>query len=222
MEVVLVAAKKDMINDYVAILQEAGLAPAVIDVDSFAIENMFEVNYELPAEETVVLVNVGASIININVLKNGYTAFTRDIILGGNQYTEEIQKQLSVSYEEAEALKVGGGIVRDSQAVVPEEVEGIIQAVNENVATEIQRSLDFYAATSTEDRIRRVYLSGGSARVPGLTRTIRDKTGVDVEVINAFRKIEINERQFDIAFLNEVAPMASVAVGLALRKAGGR
>jgi len=222
MEVVLVAAKKDMINDYVAILQEAGLSPVVIDVDSFAIENMFEVNYELPAEETVVLVNVGASIININVLKNGYTAFTRDITLGGNQYTEEIQKQLSVSYEEAEALKVGGGIVRDSQAVVPEEVEGIIQAVNENVATEIQRSLDFYAATSTEDRIRRVYLSGGSARVPGLTRTIRDKTGVDVEVINAFRKVEINERQFDIAFLNEVAPMASVAVGLALRRAADR
>ncbi len=222
MEVVLVAAKKDMINDYVAIIQEAGMSPVVIDVDSFAIENMFEVNYEIGAEETVVLVNVGASIININVLKGGMTAFTRDITLGGNQYTEEIQKQLGVSYEEAEALKIGGGIVRDSQAVVPEEVEGIIQSVNDNVATEIQRSLDFYAATSTEDRIRRIYLAGGSARVPGLTRTIQDKTGVDVEVINAFRKIEINERQFDIAFLNEVAPMAAVAVGLALRRAGDR
>jgi type IV pilus assembly protein PilM len=222
MEVVLVAAKKDMINDYVAIIQEAGLNPVVIDVDSFAIENMFEVNYELSAEETVVLVNIGASIININVLKGGITAFTRDITLGGNQYTEEIQKQLSVSYEEAEALKVGGGIVRDAQAVVPEEVEGIIQSVSDNVATEIQRSLDFYAATSTEDTIKRIFLSGGSARVPGLTRTIRDKTGVDVEVVNAFRKVEINERQFDIAFLNEVAPMAAVAVGLALRRAGDR
>ncbi len=222
MEVVLVAAKKDMINDYVAIIQEAGLSPTVIDVDSFAIENMFEVNYETGADETVVLVNVGASIVNINVLKGGVTAFTRDITLGGNQYTEEIQRQLSVSYEEAEALKIGGGIVRDTQAVVPEEVEGIIQSVNDNVATEIQRSLDFYAATSTEDRIRRIYLSGGSARVPGLTRTIQDKTGVDVEVINAFRKVEINERQFDIAFLNEVAPMAAVAVGLALRRAGDR
>lgn len=221
MEVVLVAAKKDMINDYVAIIQEAGLSPVVIDVDSFAIENMFEVNYETSEDETVVLVNVGASIININVLKGGVTAFTRDITLGGNQYTEEIQKQLSVSYEEAEALKIGGGIVRDTQAVVPEEVEGIIQSVNDNVATEIQRSLDFYAATSTEDRIRRILLSGGSARVPGLTRTIQDKTGIDVEVINAFRKINISD-QFDIAFLNEVAPMASVAVGLALRRAGDR
>ncbi len=221
MEVVLVAAKKDMINDYVAIIQEAGLSPVVIDVDSFAIENMYEVNYEAAGDETSVLVNVGASIININVLKGGVTAFTRDITLGGNQYTEEIQKQLSVSYEEAEALKIGGGIVRDTQAVVPEEVEGIIQSVNDNVATEIQRSLDFYAATSTEDRIRRILLSGGSARVPGLTRTIQDKTGIDVEVINAFRKINISD-QFDIAFLNEVAPMAAVAVGLALRRAGDR
>ena len=219
MEVLLVAAKKDMINDYTAIVQEAGLNPVVMDVDSFAIENAFELNYDLSPEDTVVLVNIGASIININVLRAGITAFTRDITLGGNQYTEEIQKQLNVSYEEAEALKIGGDIVRDSQAVVPEEVEGIIRSVSENVATEIQRSLDFYAATSTEDEISRIFLSGGSARIPGLTRTIQDKTGLPVELVNAFRKAEINERDFNIAFLNEVAPMAAVAVGLALRRA---
>jgi type IV pilus assembly protein PilM len=222
MEVLLVAAKKDMINDYVAIVQEAGLNPVVMDVDSFAIENAFELNYDLGADDTVVLVNIGASIININVLRAGVTAFTRDITLGGNQYTEEIQKQLNVSYEEAEALKIGGDIVRDSQAVVPEEVEGIIRSVSENVATEIQRSLDFYAATSTEDEISRIYLSGGSARIPGLTRTIQDKTGLPVELVNAFRQIEINEKDFNIAFLNEVAPMAAVAVGLAMRRAGDK
>jgi type IV pilus assembly protein PilM len=204
MEVLLVAAKKDMINDYTSIVQEAGLNPVCMDVDS--------------PDETVVLVNIGASIININVLRGGTTAFTRDITLGGNQYTEEIQKQLNVSYEEAEALKIGGDIVRDSQAVVPEEVESIIRSVSDNVATEIQRSLDFYAATSTEDEISRVYLSGGSARVPGLTRTIQEKTGLPVELINAFRRIEINEKEFNTAFLDEVAPMAAVAVGLALRR----
>lgn len=222
MEVLLVAAKKDMINDYVAIVQEAGLVPIVMDVDSFAIENCFELNYDLNPNETVVLVNIGASIININVLRGGVTAFTRDITLGGNQYTEEIQKQLNVSYEEAEALKIGGDMVRDSQAVVPEEVEAIIRTVSENVATEIQRSLDFYAATSTEEEISRIFLSGGSAKVPGLLRTIQDKTGLPVEIVNAFRKIEINERDFNIPFLNEVAPMAAVAVGLAMRRAGDK
>ncbi len=222
MEVLLVAAKKDMINDYVAIVQEAGLNPVVMDVDSFAIENAFEANYDSSPDDTMVLVNIGASIININVLRGGITAFTRDITLGGNQYTEEIQKQLNVSYEEAEALKIGGDIVRDSQAVVPEEVEGIIRAVSENVATEIQRSLDFYAATSTEDEITRIFLSGGSARIPGLTRTIQEKTGLPVELVNAFRHIEINEKDFNTAFLNEVAPMAAVAVGLAMRRSGDK
>jgi len=218
MEVLLVAAKKDMINDYTAIVQEAGLSPVVMDVDSFAIENAFELNYDVAPDDTVVLVNIGASLININILRGGVTTFTRDITLGGNQYTEEIQKQLNVSYEEAEALKIGGDIIRDSQAVVPEEVETIIRQVSGTVATEIQRSLDFYAATAAEDEIRGVFLSGGTARVPGLARAIQEKTGLAVELINAFRRIEIDEKDFNVDFLTEVGSMASVAVGLAMRR----
>jgi type IV pilus assembly protein PilM len=218
MEVLLVAAKKDMINDYTAIVQEAGLSPVVMDVDSFAIENAFELNYDVAPDDSVVLVNIGASLININILRGGMTAFTRDITLGGNQYTEEIQKQLNVSYEEAEALKIGGDIIRDAQAVVPEEVETIIRQVSMNVATEIQRSLDFYAATAAEDEIRGVFISGGTARVPGLARAIQEKTGLSVELINAFRRIEIDEKAFNVDFLTEVGSMASVAVGLAMRR----
>jgi len=218
MEVLLVAAKKDMINDYTAIVQEAGLSPVVMDVDSFAIENAFELNYDVAPDDTVVLVNIGASLININILRGGMTAFTRDITLGGNQYTEEIQKQLNVSYEEAEALKIGGDIIRDSQAVVPQEVETIIRQVSTNVATEIQRSLDFYAATAAEDEIRGIFISGGTARVPGLARAIQEKTGLSVELINAFRRIEIDEKAFNVDFLTEVGSMASVAVGLAMRR----
>jgi type IV pilus assembly protein PilM len=218
MEVLLVAAKKDMINDYTAIVQEAGLSPVVMDVDSFAIENAFELNYDVAPDDTVVLVNIGASLININILRGGMTTFTRDITLGGNQYTEEIQKQLNVSYEEAEALKIGGDIIRDAQAVVPEEVETIIRQVSMNVATEIQRSLDFYAATAAEDEIRGIFISGGTARVPGLARAIQEKTGLSVELINAFRRIEIDEKAFNVDFLTEVGSMASVAVGLAMRR----
>jgi type IV pilus assembly protein PilM len=218
MEVLLVAAKKDMINDYTAIVQEAGLSPVVMDVDSFAIENAFELNYDVAPDDTVVLVNIGASLININILRGGMTTFTRDITLGGNQYTEEIQKQLNVSYEEAEALKIGGDIIRDAQAVVPEEVETIIRQVSMNVATEIQRSLDFYAATAAEDEIRGIFISGGTARVPGLARAIQEKTGLSVELINAFRRIEIDDKAFNVDFLTEVGSMASVAVGLAMRR----
>jgi type IV pilus assembly protein PilM len=108
----------------------------------------------------------------------------------------------------------------DSQSVVPQEVENIIVAVSENVATEIQRSLDFYSATSTEDQISRLYLSGGSARVPGLTRMIEQRTGIGVEIVNPFRRIEVPERILSSAHLEQIAPMAAVAVGLAMRRAG--
>jgi type IV pilus assembly protein PilM len=127
MDVLLVAAKKDMINDYTSVVSEAGLAPVVVDVDAFAVQNAFEVNYEAPRSETVVLVNAGASVCNINVLANGLTTFTRDVTIGGNQFTEEIQKQLNVSYDEAEKLKVGGDAAQDSDSVVPQEVERVIQ-----------------------------------------------------------------------------------------------
>lgn len=220
MEVLLVAAKKEMINDYTSILREAGLNPVCIDVDAFAVQNAFELNYDFKSDETVVLVNIGASIMNINVVKAGATAFTRDISLGGNQFTEEIQKHLNVSYEEAEALKVGGEIMGDSQSVVPQEVENIMSTVAENVAAEIKRSIEFYSATSTEEHLSRLYLSGGSAKVPGLTRMIEQRTGLPVEIANPFRRVEVPERILKAAFVEQIAPMASVAVGLSLRRAG--
>src|SRR5260370_12387667 len=119
MDVLLVAAKKDMINDYTSVVSEAGLLPVVVDVDAFAVQNSFEVNYDLPKNETIVLVNAGASVCNINVLANGLTTFTRDVTMGGNQFTEEIQKQLNVSYDEAAKLKVGGAAAPGSDSSVP-------------------------------------------------------------------------------------------------------
>src|SRR5213078_3813575 len=127
MDVLLVAAKKDMINDYTSVVAEAGLTPVVVDVDAFAVQNAFEVNYELPKNETIVLVNAGASVCNINVLANGLTTFTRDLTMGWNQFTEEIQKQANGSYGEAEELEVGGDAAQDSESVGPHEVERVIQ-----------------------------------------------------------------------------------------------
>lgn len=222
MDVLLVAAKKDMIHDYISVVTEAGLSPVVVDVDAFAVQNMFEVNYESPAAETVVLINAGASVVNINVVSNGASTFTRDITVGGNQFTEEIQKQLNVSYDEAEALKVGGQQVGEADAVVPEEVERVLHGVAEQMADEIQRSLDFYAATAADAHIARVYLSGGAARVPALFKVIEQRVGVPVEILNPFKAIEVDSRRFNPQHIIEMAPAAAVAVGLALRSVGDK
>ncbi len=221
MDVLLVAAKKDMINDYTTVVSESGLQPVVVDVDAFAVQNMFATNYDIPDKETVVLINAGASVVNINIISNGITVFTRDVTIGGNQFTEEIQKQLNVSYEEAEALKIGG-TRGDSDAVVPQEVERVLTGVAEQVAGEIQRSLDFYAGTAVDANFTKVYLSGGTAKIPALFKTIESRVGVPVEILNPFRKIDVDNRKFDPSFIMEVAPMAAVAVGLALRKPGDK
>jgi type IV pilus assembly protein PilM len=220
MDVLLVAAKKDMISDYTSVCAEAGLTATVVDVDAFAVQNAYEASYEAAQGETVVLINVGAAVTNVNIIANGTTTFTRDVTMGGNSFTEEIQKQLNIPYDEAEALKVGGQ--SDTDAVVPQEVERVIQGVAEQLAGEIQRSLDFYAATAADNRITRVYLSGGTARIPALFKVIESRAGVPVEILNPFKAIEIDHRKFDPMMLTQAAAGAAVAVGLALRRAGDK
>jgi type IV pilus assembly protein PilM len=220
MDVLLVAAKKDMISDYTSVCAEAGLTATVVDVDAFAVQNAYEASYEAAQGETVVLINVGAAVTNVNIIANGTTTFTRDVTMGGNSFTEEIQKQLNIPYDEAEALKVGGQ--SDTDAVVPQEVERVIQGVAEQLAGEIQRSLDFYAATAADNRITRVYLSGGSARIPALFKVLEVRAGVPVEILNPFKAIEIDNHKFDPMVLTQAAAGAAVAVGLALRRAGDK
>ncbi|NJK90175.1 MAG: type IV pilus assembly protein PilM [Myxococcales bacterium] len=221
MDVLLVAAKKDMVNDYTEVIQTAGLEPVVVDIDAFAVQNQFEINYEVPRAETVVLINIGASVTNINVLASGVSSFTRDISVGGNQFTDAVQKALNVSYDEAEALKLGGSGA-ESDAVVPQEVERVLQSESESIANEIQRSLDFYSATSADSHIARIFLSGGSAKIPALVKTIQNRTNHEVEVINPFRNIDTSSTRFDPTYLSSVAPMSCVAVGLALRRPADR
>ncbi|HEX9402063.1 MAG TPA: type IV pilus assembly protein PilM [Anaeromyxobacter sp.] len=220
MDVLLVAAKKDMINDYTSVCAEAGLTATVVDVDAFAVQNAFEANYDGNPSDTVVLVNVGAAVSNINVISRGVTTFTRDITMGGNAFTEEIQKQLNISYDEAEALKVGGQ--GESDAVVPQEVERVIQGVAEQLGGEIQRSLDFYASTAADGKITRALLSGGTARIPALFKTVEARAGVPVEILNPFKNIEIDNKRFDPAVILAAAPSAAVGVGLALRRPGDK
>jgi type IV pilus assembly protein PilM len=220
MDVLLVAAKKDMINDYTSVCAEAGLTVSVVDVDAFAVQNAYEANYEAAQSETVVIINVGAAVSNINIIANGVTTFTRDITMGGNAFTEEIQKQLNISYDEAEALKIGGQ--GETDAVVPQEVERVISGVADQMAGEIQRSLDFYAATAADNRIARVLLSGGTARIPALFKVIEARAGVPVDLLNPWKAIDIDHKRFDATVVQNASAAASVAVGLALRRAGDK
>jgi type IV pilus assembly protein PilM len=217
MEVLLVAAKKDLIDDYVQVITEAGLTPTVIDVAAFAVENAFEANYDVSPDETVALVNIGAQVVNINILSGGSPAFTRDITTAGNQYTEEIQKTLSVGFDEAERIKLGGRKSDESQDVVPQEVEHAMQSVTETVIGEISRSLDFFAATTADSRITRVVLSGGSAAVAGFEKAFHERTGLRVEMMNPFSRM-VPSSKFEPEFLEEMAPAFGVGVGLALRR----
>ncbi|OGR25108.1 MAG: pilus assembly protein PilM [Desulfuromonadales bacterium GWD2_54_10] len=212
MNVLLVASKKDIINDYVAVFNEAGLQLSVVDVDSFTVQNAFEVNHDSSPGEVLALVNVGASVMNINIVKDGITLFTRDVQMGGNLYTEEIQKQLGLSSVESESMKM---LAKESGNSVLLEVIG---KVNETITQEIRRSLDFYNSTTNEDRITRIFLSGGCSKVFNLLEAINDKLGLPVEMINPFAKLKFNEKDFDPEYLQEIAPLMAVTVGLAIRR----
>ena len=217
MEVLLVAAKKDLVDDYVQVIREAGLVPAAIDVAAFAVENAFEANYEVRPDEVVALVNIGAQVVNINIISGGAPAFTRDITTAGNQYTEEIQKALSISFEEAERIKLGGRRSESSQEVVPQEVEQAMRTVTETVIGEISRSLDFFSATSADSRIERIVLCGGGASVAGLQAAFQQRSGAKVEIMDPLARM-LPSSKFEANYLDEVAPALGVGVGLALRR----
>jgi type IV pilus assembly protein PilM len=217
MDVLLVAAKRDLVDDYVQVIQEAGLVPAAVDVAAFAVENAFEMNYEAAPDEVVALVNIGAQVVNINVIENGIPAFTRDITTGGNQYTEEIQKSLAISFEEAERIKLGGNGSDQNQEVVPQEVEQAIRSVTDTVIGEIARSLDFFTATAAESRISKVLLSGGGACIPGLDASFADRSGLEVEIMNPLARM-LPSKGFDPEYLERIGSSLGVGIGLATRK----
>jgi type IV pilus assembly protein PilM len=216
MNVLLAASKKDIINDYVSVFSEAGLQLSVVDVDSFAVQNAFEVNHDSNSEDVLALVNLGATVMNINVIKAGITLFTRDVQMGGNLYTEEIQKQIGLSSQEAETGKL---LVQETNN---ESIKNVILKVNDTLTQEIRRSLDFYNSTANEDRISAVFVSGGCSKVFNLINSISERTGLSVKTINPFAKLKYDEKDFDPEYLDEISPFMAVPVGLALRRVGDK
>ena len=216
MDVLLVAAKKEKIGDYIGVIAQAGRQPVVVDVDAFALQNAYEINYAPQSDAVVVLLNAGASAININILSGSQSLFTRDISIGGNAYTEAVQKELNLSFETAEQAKKGLPV----GSVTFDDVRPVLHAMTENVLLEIQKTFDFFKATAASDRIDRILLSGGTCSVDGFAQSLEERFGAPVETFDPFRKIALDPQKFrvDEALLST----AAVAVGLALRRAGDR
>jgi type IV pilus assembly protein PilM len=217
MDVLLVAAKKDKIADYTGVISQAGRVPVVVDVDVFALQNAYEANYGFDSQ-VVVLLNAGASAININIVSGDQSLFTRDISTGGNAYTEAVQKELGLPFEMAEQLK--RGVATNGTSV--EDTRPVLHAMTENVLLEIHKTFDFFKATAASDRIDRIMLSGGASRVDGFAAALQERFGAPVEPFDPFKTIAFDAHRLGVTDLEDVVPTAAVAVGLALRKTGDR
>jgi len=218
MEVLLVAAKKEKIADYTGVISQAGRVPVLVDVDAFALQNAYEINYGLDPNAVVVLLNAGASAVNINILSGGQSLFTRDISMGGNAYTEAVQKELNLPFESAELAKKGEAV----DGVTVDDVRTVLRAMTENLLLEIQKTFDFYKASASSDKIDRILLSGGACAVDGFAPALEERFGSPVETFDPFKKISWDPGKLGVQDSERLAPMAAVAVGLALRKVGDR
>jgi type IV pilus assembly protein PilM len=218
MEVLLVAAKKDKIADYTNVIAQAGKTPVIVDVDAFALQNAYEVNYGFDGSAVVALLNAGASAININILAGGQSVFTRDVSMGGNAFTEAVQKELGLPFETAEQIKRG----RNVDGAAFEDARPVLKAMTDNVLLEVEKTFDFFKATAANDRIDRIMLSGGASRVEGFAEALRARFDTDVEGFDPFRQVTLDLKRVGAVDVDDLAPVAAVAVGLALRRVGDR
>ena len=219
MEVLLVAAKKEIIGGYTGAIEAAGLTPVIMDVDSFALETMYEENYEFEENDVAVLINIGASITNLNAVKGGVSIFTRDFTLGVNSVTEAIAQNLGVSFEEAEKAKVDGfGDDEQARRVFR---EGVI-AYADPICSEIERSVDYFRSTFGAETIKHILLSGGGALIPGIAPDLAHRLAVETEIIDPFKKITCDTKILKRESAAHIGPIAAVSVGLALRKVGDK
>ena len=212
-DVMLVAVKREKILNHTSVLSQAKKTPRVVDYDGFAMFNAFEVNYEVPANAVVALLNIGASIMNIVVGRGGTPLFTRDVSVGGNQYTDTLQKELDLSYADAEKLKQGQTL----GSLTMEQATPHLRAVSEILILEVQKTFDFFRQTASTENIQEIYLAGGTAKIEGLVGQLKEEFHVPVEIIDPFRKVKVDPAKFDTAYLEDIAPSLCVALGLGLR-----
>ena len=216
LNVLLAACKSDKIANVKQAIQLAGKQPTVIDVDTFALQNCYEVNYQPKPGEIVALLNIGASTMNINIMNGARSVFARDASVGGGQYTSLLQKELGLTFEQAEAVKRGYPLPDGIEA---RPIQPIIETVSDILALEVRKTMDFYRATAedNEEAISKILIAGGSSKLPGLPDYLAKRFEIPVEMFDPFRQIEVDGRKFDPDYMKEIVPDMAIAVGLALR-----
>jgi type IV pilus assembly protein PilM len=210
-DVMLVAAKKEIVDDYLEMLQALNLSPVIVDVDGFALENTYEYNYQ--SDENIALVDIGASKMNINILSQGISVVARDIIVGSRQLTEQIQNAFDVDFEEAEGIKLGQIPMEERK----QDIEDIFSSTCTQWVLEIKKAIDLYHSNHPDQPLKKLILSGGGAKVAGLSDFLIQETGLTVEVFNPFLRINTSNKKIDPNYIDSIGPEMAIATGIALR-----
>lgn len=214
MDILLIAAQLELVGQYRTAVQNSGLELAVLDVSGFALANAFEANYGR-SRDTIGLINIGSGVTNFVVVSQGEVIFSRDVAIGGFNYTNEISKELGVTLPEAESLKLSAV----NKGAVPDEVHSIMSATNDVITDEIRNSFEFFVGSNNGIGFNRCFVTGGSSSVPGLIEQVSKATQVSIERFNPFQKVKAS-KNFTDAYLRQIAPFAAVSMGLGMRKAG--
>lgn len=220
MDIIIVAAKKEIVNSYIEAAAASGQNVEIMDVAPFVLETLYEANYEFDNDEIAVIINMGASTTGINVVKGGTSVFTRDFALAGNAITESLQEKYQITFEEAEKLKIEGNPNADEASNL--DLKNSILELAQPICTEIERSIDYFRSTFGGEDIRQILLTGGSARIHNLAKHLSEMLNVKTEVMDPFIKINYNKRNIDVKNLDYIKPVAATAIGLGLRKIGDR
>lgn len=215
--VLIAACKRERIDNITQAIQLAGKTPVVIDVDTFALQNCYEVNYNPSDDQVVTLLNIGASTMNVNIVRGTRSLFTRDITVGGSQFTDVLQRSLGLNFQQAEAVK--RGVTDAVEGIEEKSIEPLMNNVTEIVAMEIQKTFDFFRATAEDHDtvVEKILISGGGSKLSGLAQDLSQRLEMPVEVLNPFRNIKVDNKKFDPDYLSEIVPEMAVAVGLAVR-----
>lgn len=214
MDVILVAAKKDLVNDYLNLIETAGLRPCIMDIDAFALQNIYEYAYSPQDETTVALIDIGASKTSLNILKGNMSLFMRDVTLGSEQINHKIAHTAPCSLDEAEAIKMSG---KPGVKFPDLNLRQITAEVVSDWCLEIRRAIDFFYSTYPEHQIKTAILSGGGANIPEFRNMLASEITMEVEVIQPFRRFALH-RRLDSAWLESVSPQAAICMGLAIRR----
>jgi len=210
MDVLLVAAKRELVETKLHLLGDAGLEAAVVDVDAFALHNAFELNYPAEQDGVTALINIGHEVTNVNVVQDGIPLLTRDLSIGTRKFREDLQRERGLSADDASQMLQG-------YERTPE-LESCVRNRGDEIAVGVERAAAFLQTSSRDAKIRRVFCSGGGARVPGLANAMAERLRIPVEVANPLQALDVQAEAFEGLNVDDVAPLLMQVVGLALRR----